>query len=57
MKPVSEASALVGLAIDSMAIPVAHCHDKDQNVMMSHIVDEAEPGCSQLYVVVVGGSR
>jgi hypothetical protein len=44
------------MLVDSLALPLAHRHDKDQKLVVTHLVDEMLPGGPQLALGAVGGS-
>jgi hypothetical protein len=42
--------------VDSIALPLAHRHDKDEELMVTHLADQTVPGGPQLDLVAVAGS-
>jgi hypothetical protein len=47
-------SALVSLVIDSIAVPLAHRHDKHHHLLIPHLVDQPEASSAKLDLVAVG---
>jgi hypothetical protein len=49
-------SALVSLVISSIAVSLAYRQDQHQHLLISHLIDQAESGGTELDLVAVGGS-
>ena len=52
--PWGVASALVSLAVDSSALPLAHRHNQHQYLAIPHLVDQAKSCGTELDLVAVG---
>jgi hypothetical protein len=50
------ASALIGLLVDSNALPLAYCHNKHQHLAIPHFVDQAETSGAELDLVAMTGA-
>ena len=49
-------SALIGLAVDSIALPLAYCHNEHQHLAIPHFVDQAETSGAELDLEAMTGA-
>jgi hypothetical protein len=49
-------SALISVVISSIAVSLAHRQDQHQHLLISHLINQAESGGTELDLVAVSGS-